>query len=62
MIRYLELSKKGIHTNDLLQEAGYVPSRNRRDEPIYYGQDSRTRLLNSQSAKSVTSEQVITKS
>ena len=51
-----------MHYIYLLQDAGYVPSRNRRDEPIYYGQDSRTRLLNSQSAKSVTSEQVITES
>merc|ERR1719510_247703 len=42
---------------DNAQDAGYVPSRNQRNEPVYYGHDSKTRLLHSQSARTVNTDE-----
>merc|ERR1719510_2348349 len=49
------LQSNVVNTTKL--DAGYVPTRNQRNEPVYYGQDSKTRLLHSQSARTVNTEE-----
>jgi len=48
---------QSIVVNTTKLDAGYVPSRNQRNEPVYYGHDSKTRLLHSQSARTVNTDE-----